>query len=191
MRAFILAVTIACAAALPGFAASLEERVAPCLACHGEKGQSENSEVPSLGAQPADYTLIQLYLFREKQREVAPMNEFATGLSDDDLRQFSDFISKLPAPKATEGTADAARMRRGAALVQQHHCNFCHQQDLTGRDNIPRLAAQREDYLVKALREYKSKARVGYEPIMLEVIPPVSDADILDLAYYIARSPSK
>src|SRR6266571_7597706 len=89
--------------ALPASAATLAERMEPCLACHGEKGKSENPEVPSLGAQPAPYSLIQLYLFREKQRDVEPMTEFAKGLSDDDLRHFSDFISKLPPPRPAEG----------------------------------------------------------------------------------------
>ena len=37
------------------------ERVAPCLACHGESGQSANPEVPSLGGQTAPYLLIQLW----------------------------------------------------------------------------------------------------------------------------------
>src|ERR1700747_2191748 len=95
--------------ALPASAASLAERMQPCLACHGEKGQSETPEIPSLGAQPSGYTLIQLYLFREKQRKVEVMNEYAKDLTDDDLRQFSDAIAKLPAP-APEGAIDAARM---------------------------------------------------------------------------------
>ncbi len=42
--------------------------MAPCLACHGERGQSAIPEVPSLGAQTSPYVLIQLYLFREKLR---------------------------------------------------------------------------------------------------------------------------
>jgi cytochrome c553 len=172
--------------ALPAFAATLVERIQPCLACHGEKGQSETPEVPSLGAQPAGYTLIQLYLFREKQRKVEVMNEYAKDLSDDDLRQFSDAIGKLPAP-APEGDVDAARMQKGYAIIETNHCNQCHQSNLAGRDNVPRIAAQREDYLAKALREYKSNTRVGYEPIMLEVMRPVSDADITELAYTIAR----
>ena len=46
--------------ALPVTATSLEERLASCLACHGEKGQSEQPEVPSLGAQPAFYVMVQL-----------------------------------------------------------------------------------------------------------------------------------
>ena len=44
-------------------------------------------------------------------------------------------------------------------LAQSYHCGFCHNPDFSGRDNVPRLAAQREDYLVKALREYKSNTR--------------------------------
>jgi cytochrome c553 len=174
--------------ALPAAAATLEERMAPCLACHGETGQSENPEVPSLGAQPAGYDLIQLYLFREKQRKVEVMVEYAKDLTDDDLRQFSDAIAKLPAPKPVDG-GDAARMQRGYALIEQNHCNVCHQSNLAGRDNVPRLAAQREDYLAKALREYKANTRVGYEPIMLEVMRPLNDADIAELAYTIARIP--
>lgn len=187
MRTLMTAFALLGAAIVPACPQSFQERMAPCLACHGEKGQSENPEVPSLGAQPANYTLIQLYLFREKKRNVELMNEYAKGLSDDDLRQFSDAIAKLPAPKPAEGAADAVRMQRSYALIQQHHCNVCHQSNLAGRDNVPRLAAQREDYLAKALREYKSNARVGYEPIMLEVMRPLSDADIADLAYGISR----
>jgi len=172
--------------ALPAMAASLAERMQPCLACHGEKGQSETPEIPSLGAQPAGYTLIQLYLFREKQRKVEVMNEYAKGLTDDDLRQYSDAIAKLSAP-APVGDIDAARMQKGYAIIEHNHCNQCHQSNLAGRDNVPRIAAQREDYLAKALREYKSNARVGYEPIMLEVMRPLTDADITELAYTIAR----
>jgi cytochrome c553 len=187
MTRIFAALFLCAAAALPASAATLAERLQPCLACHGESGQSENDEVPSLGAQPAPYTLIQLYLFREKQRNVELMNEYAKDLSDDDLRQFSDAIAKLPAPKPAEGAPDAARIQHAQALIKQNRCDSCHTPTLAGRDNIPRLASQREDYLATALREYKSGARVGYEPTMLEVMLPLNDADIADLAYGIAR----
>src|ERR1700757_966770 len=95
---WIVSTLLLASVVLPASAATLSERMDPCLACHGQKGQSENPEVPSLGAQPAGYTLIQLYLFREKQRKIEVMNEYAKDLSDDGLRQFSDTISKLPAP---------------------------------------------------------------------------------------------
>jgi len=189
MRTFLTAMALVCTTALPCVAEPFQERTALCLTCHGESGQSENLEVPSLGAQPAPFVLIQLYLFREKQRRVEPMTQAAQGLTDDDLRQFSDFIAKLPAPKPPQGAPDAARIERGRALAQSHRCGFCHSPDFSGHDNIPRLAAQREDYLVKALREYKSNTRAGYDASMAEVTQPISDSEILDLAYFIARAP--
>ncbi|HEX9489189.1 MAG TPA: c-type cytochrome [Stellaceae bacterium] len=187
MRIAIAALTMLSAAVLPAAAEQLAERLAPCFACHGEKGQSETPEVPSLGAQTAPYTLIQIYLFREKQRVFEPMNEATKGLSDDDLRDVADFIAKLPPPIPPADTADAARLDRGRALVEQYRCNICHRADLIGQENVPRLAAQREDYLVKTLRDYKSRARIGYDASMAEVLQPVGDAEIVDLAYFIAR----
>src|SRR5262244_4388495 len=73
-------------AGFPACAQSLQERVPTCFACHGEKGQSQRPEVPSLGAQPALYTLIELVMFRDQLRVTEPMNEMTKGLSDDDLR---------------------------------------------------------------------------------------------------------
>jgi cytochrome c553 len=178
---------LACAAGQPLAAQTFADRVAPCLACHGDKGQSETPDTPSLGAQQAPYVLIQLYMFREKQRVAEIMNEMTKGFTDDDLRTFSDFIAKLPAPKPVEDAADAARMAKGRALADQHRCNFCHNVDYSGRETVPRIAAQREDFTLKSLREYKNNTRKGYEATMADVTQPLSDADIVDLAYYIAR----
>src|SRR3954466_8941778 len=88
--------------AVPAGAETFEERIAPCLACHGEKGQSATENIPPLGAQQAPYALIQLFMFRERLRVLEPMNEMAKPLSDDDLRTFSDFIAKLPKPVPAE-----------------------------------------------------------------------------------------
>ena len=167
----------------------MHQRMELCLACHGETGQSKTPEVPSLGAEPAPYVLIQLYLFREKQRRVELMNDATKGLTDDDLRQFSDFIAKLPAPKAPQDHPDVTRMEKGKALAERYHCGFCHNRDFSGHDNVPRIAAQREDYVLKTLREYKSNTRPGYDATMAEVLQPIPDAEILDLAYYVARIP--
>ncbi len=178
------------AAGQPLFAAALVERMAPCLACHGAHGRSETVEVPSLGGQPAPYLLIQLYLFREKQRVAEIMNDMTLDFTDQDLRAFADAIAKLPAPQPPQpptDVPDAARLQNGRALIGQHRCNTCHNLDLTGRENIPRIADQREDYLVKTLRDYKSNTRQGYDGVMAEVLAPITDAQILDLAYYLAR----
>jgi len=158
-----------------------------CLACHGEKGQSATPDTPSLGGQPAPYLLIQIYLFREKQRASPLMNEMAKGLTDDDLRALSDTLAKLPPPQPPADAPDPARMERGRALITRHRCNTCHGLDLSGRENIPRIASQREDYLARTLREYKSNTRHGYDGVMAEVLGPVTDAEIADLAHFAAH----
>jgi cytochrome c553 len=168
-------------------AETLEERAAPCLGCHGERGQSETGFTPSLGGQQAPYALIQLFMFREKLRVFEPMNEMAKEFTDDDLRAFSDFIGKLPKPDAAADAGDPARIQRAQALVQQHHCASCHNPDFSGRDNVPRIADQREDYLAKTMREYKDNSRHGYDGTMAEVLQPVTPEQIADLAYYLAR----
>jgi len=179
--AFLL---LACSASAETF----EERVAPCLACHGEKGQSITENTPSLGAQQGPYALIQLFMFREKLRVFEPMNEMAKTLTDDDLRTFSDFIAKLSKPVPSEA-GDPARMARALAAAQQHRCNSCHNPDFSGKDNVPRIAGQREDYLVKTLTEYKNNTRHGYDASMADVMAVVTPEQIADLAYLLARTP--
>jgi cytochrome c553 len=169
-------------------AGTIAERAAPCLACHGEKGQSETENTPSLGGQQAPYALIQLFMFREKLRVFEPMNEMAKSLSDDDLRTFSDFLATLPKPAPPADAGDPARLQRAQALVQQHRCNSCHNTDFSGKDNVPRIADQREDYLAKTLREYKDNSRHGYDATMAEVLQPVTPEQIADLAYFLARA---
>jgi cytochrome c553 len=168
-------------------AETIEQRAAPCFGCHGEHGQSETENTPSLGGQQPAYALIQLFMFREKLRVFEPMNEMARGFSDDDLRAFSDFIGRLPKPPPPADAGDPARLQRAQALVAQNHCNSCHNADFSGRDNIPRIADQREDYLLKTLREYKDNSRHGYDATMAEVLQPVTAEQIADLAYYLAR----
>ena len=171
----------------PALPADLSEKMAPCLACHGVEGQSENENVPSLGAQQASYTVIQLYMFREKTRLAEPMNEMAAGLSDGDLQSIADALATLPAPKPPDDPGDPARLERARAMAEQNRCNSCHRPDFSGRESVPRLADQREDYLLKTLREYKSGARRAYEPIMVEVLQPISEAAMVELSYYLAN----
>ncbi|MGA7327985.1 MAG: c-type cytochrome [Rhodomicrobium sp.] len=188
LKAAILAALMPCAA-FQARAIGLEEGLPTCLACHGEKGTSQNAEVPSLGAQMAPYVLIQLYLFREKQRLNEVMNAMTYDFTDADLQTFADAIAKLPPPARAPGEAIAKSMEAGRALVETYRCNFCHGADLSGQNNVPRIASQREDYLLKTLKEYKANTRHGYDGSMAEVLQPVSEAEIADLAYYISRQP--
>ena len=48
------------------------------------------------------------------------------------------------------------------------------------------IGAQRQDYLERTLREYKSGERRGYDPAMAEVVQEIADADLAAVAHYLA-----
>jgi cytochrome c553 len=171
-------------------AQTIAERAVTCFGCHGEHGISEMDNTPSLGGQQAAYAQIQLFMFREKLRVFDPMNEITKSFSDDDLRAFSDFISKLPKPQPPKDAPDPARMQNALAIINQNHCGGCHKADFSGDDNVPRIANQREDYLAKTLHEYKNNSRHGYDGTMADVLGSVKEEQIADLAYYISRVPA-
>lgn len=187
MRRAIAALALAFALIAPALAQPFEERLAACLACHGEKGVSETSEVPSIAGMPEKFTLIQLWLFRERMRKIEIMNDVTKGMTDDDLQRFSDYFAKLPPPMPSGDPPDPAIAARAQVLIAKNYCASCHNPDFSGREQMPRLAAQREDYLLKSLRDYKAATRRGYDATMDEVIRPLTDADIVDLSHYLAR----
>src|SRR5262245_4379647 len=188
-RLYLLAASALLLALLssPAAAQPVQDKLAPCLACHGESGQSQTPEVPSLGGQPAFYLLAQILMFRERMRAIEPMTQMLQGASDTDLRATADALAKLPPPQPDATPLEPGRAERARALIQRNRCNVCHTPNFAGVENVPRLAGQREDYLLKSLRGYKDNSRRGYDTQMADVAEPLSDADFVDLAHYLAR----
>jgi cytochrome c553 len=118
--------------------------------------------------QPSFFVVAQLFLFREGRRDNAAMVAAAKGLTNSDLTAFADRVTKLPPPPPPEDVPDPARFARGRTLTLRHPCGVCHNPDFSGREQMPRLANQREDYLLKSMREYKSGARLGYGGAMAQ-----------------------
>lgn len=167
----------------PAFGQTQEKLLEPCLACH----TSQQPETPLLGGQPSFFLVAQLFLFREGRRDNPIMTAAAQGLSNDDLRFLSDTISKLPPPPPPENKPDPARYARGQAIAEKRHCARCHEPDFTGHDNVPRVAHQREDYLLKALRDYRAGRRIGYgNAAMAETVAGLADEDLAALAHLLA-----
>jgi cytochrome c553 len=135
-KAYAVAAALA-AGMLSASGATPPEKLQPCLARHGAEGRSETATVPSLGAQPSTYTLIQLFMFRERLRLSEPMNAVAKALSDDDLQSMAGSIAALPPPEPPADPGDAARLDRARALIEQNHCNICHRADSSGQENVP------------------------------------------------------
>jgi len=180
----------AAAKARDGTAAKYAQRfAAECAACHGANGRSDMPLTPVLAGQPSLYAITQLFLFREARRGSEAMNAVAKNMSDDDLRGFSDHIGTLPPVPAPPpaAPADPALMAKGRALAQQHRCVACHGAALDGGQQVPRIAGQREDYLLKALRGYRDNTRRGYDAQMSDVVEPLTDAEFADLAHVLAR----
>lgn len=187
-------------AAAPKPAVDYGERYAAvCAACHGSEGRSELPQVPSLAGQHSFYVVTQLFLFRDGRRNDHPMSAamgaMAKGMSDGDLRGYSEAIARLPAAAltaapVTPGTPprDAPRFERGRQLATAHRCSSCHGADLAGGGQVPRLAGQREDYLQIALKGFQGGTRLGYTPAMNEALSGLTPQDLDDLAYYMAGS---
>jgi cytochrome c553 len=162
------------------------EKAAPCQACHGSNGVSQTVLTPSIAGQPSFYLVAQLFLFREGRRDNAAMNAAAKDLRDADLQALADFFASLPPPRAS-GKADAAKAKRGRAVVARENCANCHGAGFEGDNNVPRLAGQREDYLLKALRDYKAGRRVGYgNAVMPETVANLRDAELAAAAHFLA-----
>jgi cytochrome c553 len=78
-------------------------------------------------------------------------------------------------------TSFAADVKAGRAKAVQ--CQACHGMDgLAKVPEAPNLAGQNEDYLVKALKDFRSGARQN--EMMSVVAKPLSDADIANLAAF-------
>ena len=161
-------------------------------ACHGADGRGVPNLGPVLAGQPSFYAITQLFLFRAGRRGNEAMSAIAKNFTDDDLRGYSDLIGKLPAlPTATTAPStepvDAARLAQGRLLAQKHHCLSCHGETLTGGPQIPRLAGQQQDYLARALKEFRAGTRLGYTSAMNEALAGLKPEELDTLAYYLAR----
>ena len=159
-----------------------------CAACHGPDGNSLVAGTPSIAGQPQLFLENQLILFREELRKSDAMLPVVKGMKDAEIVALAKHFSQLPARAMASGPADAARVKTGRSLAAQLRCGICHVSDFSGQKQMPRLAGQREEYLVAAMRAYRDNTRSGGDTIMAATLYGVSDADIDTLAYFLARS---
>lgn len=165
------------------------ERLAQCAACHGADGNSSIPGTPSLAGQPALFIENQLVLIREGIREVTPaMAQALQGMKDAEIRQLASYYAALK-PVRPASPADAATAKRAQAVAQKAHCGSCHLPDYSGREQIPRLAGQREEYLLEAMRQYRDNRRSGGDTLMAAALYGIADADLVALARYLASLP--
>lgn len=187
LRAATLVVAAAVwAAGTAGAAAqSLQERLQLCGTCHGADGNSRMEKTPSLAGQPELFLTNQMILMRDKLRKSEIMAPFVQGMKDDEIIALSAHYAKQK-PEPSGEPVDKAAVARGAEIAGKLHCASCHLPSYAGREQIPRLAHQRLDYLIDSLIGYREGRRSGIDTSMNAVMYEVPDADIQALANYLA-----
>jgi cytochrome c553 len=163
-----------------------QERVQLCAACHGADGNSTTVGVPSIAGQPKLFIENQLVLFREGMRESDQMFAAMKGLKDPEIIKLAEHFSKLPA-KAPPGIYRKDLFLMGQQLAMRNRCGICHLADFSGQQQVPRLAGQREEYLLAEMKAYRDNKRRGGDTIMAASLYGITDDEIAALAHFLSR----
>ena len=165
--------------------ATMPARAATCAACHGPEGKSTQSAFPILAGQTARYIYLELRDFQEGRRSDPLMTPMVAGMTRDEMREIADYFARQKAPAQTF-VADAEKARLGKLKADETLCTMCHLGGFAGQNEVPRVAGQHYDYILKQLREFKARTRTNDAGSMTSVASTLNDTDIVNLANYLA-----
>lgn len=155
-----------------------------CRHCHGAGGNSVLPEVPNLASQNAGYLLEQMNKFAHGQRKSSPFMEgMIKALTPDERIAIALFLSQQPVARTP--AARSAHSEAGRTLYAKL-CVSCHGASATGTGTIPRLAGQQVKYLEDSLMRYRDGNGERIDPRMAAYTRNLRDADIRNLAAYLA-----
>lgn len=201
-----LAVALAVLGLVPGTVAAgdMPEGAETCVECHGDKGVSDDSEIPTIAGASAFFLENQLFIYQEEARPcVAEVFEeaeedpgaddhcaLAADLSEDEILELADYFGSQEFSPA-EQPVDEALAEKGAS-IHERSCDKCHAEagslDL---DDAGILAGQWKPYLLEQLRHYKAGER--WQPEKME--PPISELSEEDMKalveYYASEGPKR
>lgn len=161
------------------------ERVAFCSYCHGKDGNSIKSDVPKLAGQNAKYLFNQFERFTNGQRRNFVMQELADKLSVQDRINIALYYSSLP---VSVEPADAA-LTSGGKTVYDTLCHVCHGPDGHGKDEYPRLAGQKAEYIARTLRAFRDESSNHSDPTMRQIAQTLSDNSVDAISGYVSSLP--
>lgn len=156
-----------------------------CAACHGPMGNSSNPEYPILAGQTARYLYLQLRDFKEGRRSDPRMSPLAAGLSREDMLDLADYFA-AQRPEPVPFSADAAKVDAGRRKASSNLCTMCHLGGFSGQNEMPRVAGQHYQYIVKQLNDFRARRRTNDAGNMTSVTKGLSDEDIEELSAYVA-----
>jgi cytochrome c553 len=187
---YVLCAVACVAMTTASLAADLEagkKKAELCAGCHGDVGISQMENVPSLAGQPDQFIQWQLVFFRAGTRKNEQMQPIIDQIDNEDIRNLGAYFASLTPPKAPpDDNPDLSQ--KGAQAAAGRRCASCHTDSFAGTKAVARIAGQREEYLVKALHDYKSGVRSGGGmAAMADVAYPLSEEEITALAHYLAH----
>ena len=165
-----------------------KEKAELCAGCHGDNGISQTENIPSLAGQQDQFIQWQLVFFRSGARKNEQMQPIVEQITNEDIRNLGAYFASLTPPKPPASDDNPDLSKKGAQAAVGRRCASCHTDSYAGTKAVARLAGQREEYLVKALHDYKSGVRSGGAgAAMSDVAYPLSDEEITALAHYLAH----
>jgi cytochrome c553 len=115
------------------------------------------------------------------------MTPILAGIKDAEIVALAEHFSKLAPRPVAEAPQDKAVAKQGEALARKLRCNVCHTSTYRGQKQMPRLAGQREDYLVSEMLAYRDGKRAGGDTIMAAALYGVKDEEVRALAHFLSR----
>jgi cytochrome c553 len=186
----LLGLLTGCAHALAADIAAGKDTAEACASCHGADGVSQMALTPSLAGQPDHYVQWQLVYFRRGARKSEVMGPIAMVLDNEQIRNLGAYYASLPPPKSAPSANPDEMAQDGEKVAGFHRCKSCHGEGFAGFGAASRLADQREDVLLKALRDFKTGARVASGiASMTDVVYGLNDDAMRALAHYLATRP--
>ena len=155
-----------------------------CAACHGADGNSQAGLFPSLAGQSWRYIYVQLKDYKEGRRTDPVMTAMVVPLSRQDMIDIGNYYAGQKAKPSTF-KADEAKVKLGRAKADEALCAMCHLGAFAGQNEIPRVAGQQYEYIVKQMRDFKARTRTNDAGNMTSVSQTLSEADIENLAHFI------
>ena len=184
-RALLAALFISCFSSLAG-AQVPAERLNACAACHGADGNSVIAGTPSIAAQPRVFLENYLVMTREGVRGNPVMQGMLKGAADKDIVALSKHFSALKAKPGSD-QVDRKLFEKGRNLAARNRCASCHEAKFQGKEQMPRLAGQREEFLAEMMLQYRKNTRAGGDTLMNAALHGIPEADFKALAHYFSR----
>ena len=154
-----------------------------CSSCHGDGGNANKADMPSLAGQDAKYFVKAMKQYRDGKRQHAKMFEAAEKLSEQDMIDLATYYAaQEPARR------DVRTPLKSTEWIAR--CARCHGIDGNSSDpRFPMLAGQDLSYLKSTLKTYSAGGRST--SAMHAMADPLSAMDIERIANYFASQQPK